>query len=270
MRSAGSVAPRRWSTPPSCTGRGCRTAPPSSASPAIPPTVWCASSRWGGGCGPRERSASGGAPAAERDRRRPAGRRSRSGCGRRRPPCRPQPSRPGTPRRCQGAFVKAEPAGAHPPGPRPGRRGRTVVHLAISLAAFAVLGIAQLYAFTRMAVFADSGGVSSRLTFAVMASAFLLFTLAALVRQSALMAFAYGGATSAARTRFTDRPDWPGGSILVPAFNEAGRIEKALEAILAVDYPSLEVIVVDDGSTDDTHARVSRFAGRHGGARVKI
>ena len=166
--------------------------------------------------------------------------------------------------------MKAEPAGAHPPGPRPGRRGRTVVHLAISLAAFAVLGIAQLYAFTRMAVFADSGGASSRLTFAVMASAFLLFTLAALVRQSALMAFAYGGATSAARTRFTDRPDWPGVSILVPAFNEAGRIEKALEAILAVDYPSLEVIVVDDGSTDDTHARVSRFAGRHGGARVKI
>jgi poly-beta-1,6-N-acetyl-D-glucosamine synthase len=147
---------------------------------------------------------------------------------------------------------------------------RTAVHLAVSLAAFVVLGIAQLYAFTQMAVFAESGGAANRLTVALLASAFLIFTLAALVRQSALMALAYAGATSAARTHFTERSDWPGVSILVPAYNEAGRIEKALEAILRLDYPSLEVIVVDDGSTDDTHARVSRFVGRDGGVPVKV
>jgi cellulose synthase/poly-beta-1,6-N-acetylglucosamine synthase-like glycosyltransferase len=147
---------------------------------------------------------------------------------------------------------------------------RTAVHLAVSLGAFVVLGVAQLHAFTRMAVFVESGGAGDRLVFVVLASAFLVFTLVALVRQSALMAFAYGGATSAARTRFTERSGWPGVSLLVPAYNEAGRIERALEAILAVDYPSLEVVVVDDGSTDETHAHASRFAGQHRGKRVKV
>src|SRR5512133_2839988 len=122
---------------------------------------------------------------------------------------------------------------------------RTAVHLAFSLAAFVVLGIAQLYAFTRMTVFAETDA-SHRLVFALLASGFLVFTIVALVRQSTLMAFAYGGATSAARGRPAERAAWPSVSIVVPAFNEADRIEKAIEAILALDYPSLDVIVVDD------------------------
>jgi cellulose synthase/poly-beta-1,6-N-acetylglucosamine synthase-like glycosyltransferase len=161
----------------------------------------------------------------------------------------------------------AAPAGADDAVPSP--RG-AAVHVAISLLAFIVLGVAQLYAFTRMSQSADLGGAQSRVMIAVLASAFLIFTAIALVRQSALMTLAYGGATHAARLRFAEREDWPGLSILVPAHDEAGRIERAIEALLAADYPSLEVIVVDDGSTDDTHARVSRYAGRHGGKRVKV
>jgi cellulose synthase/poly-beta-1,6-N-acetylglucosamine synthase-like glycosyltransferase len=41
-------------------------------------------------------------------------------------------------------------------------------------------------------------------------------------------------------------------SILVPAFNEAEVIAKALSSLSGGDYPSHEVIVVDDGSTDGT------------------
>ena len=41
-------------------------------------------------------------------------------------------------------------------------------------------------------------------------------------------------------------------SILAPAFNEEASIEVSLRALLALKYPSLEVIVISDGSKDRT------------------
>jgi cellulose synthase/poly-beta-1,6-N-acetylglucosamine synthase-like glycosyltransferase len=41
-------------------------------------------------------------------------------------------------------------------------------------------------------------------------------------------------------------------SILAPAFNEESTIEGSLRALLALQYPQLEVIVISDGSKDDT------------------
>jgi chlorobactene glucosyltransferase len=45
-------------------------------------------------------------------------------------------------------------------------------------------------------------------------------------------------------------------SIIVPARNEAGNIETIVRSILATTYRPLELIVIDDRSTDDTAARV--------------
>ena len=41
-------------------------------------------------------------------------------------------------------------------------------------------------------------------------------------------------------------------SILAPAFEEAATITESVRALLAISYPNLEIIVINDGSRDDT------------------
>ncbi len=57
--------------------------------------------------------------------------------------------------------------------------------------------------------------------------------------------------------RFEDYPEaveegLPPITVLIPAYNEELTVEDSVRASLNVDYPNLEVIVVDDGSTDGT------------------
>lgn len=49
-------------------------------------------------------------------------------------------------------------------------------------------------------------------------------------------------------------------SVVLPVFNAAPYVEAALKSICVQDYKRLEIIVIDDGSTDDSLARIERMA----------
>jgi biofilm PGA synthesis N-glycosyltransferase PgaC len=61
---------------------------------------------------------------------------------------------------------------------------------------------------------------------------------------------------------------WPGVSVLIPAYNEEAVIAISVRAALESDYPQLEVLVLDDGSTDDTEAAAIDAAAGDGRFRV--
>jgi glycosyltransferase involved in cell wall biosynthesis len=48
-------------------------------------------------------------------------------------------------------------------------------------------------------------------------------------------------------------------SVIMPVYNRASSVRRAVESVLAQSYEPFELIVVDDGSTDRTHAILEQF-----------
>src|SRR5215831_17491489 len=55
-------------------------------------------------------------------------------------------------------------------------------------------------------------------------------------------------------TPFALAADWPKISVVVCSYNGARTLRQCLDALVSLDYPNYEVILVNDGSTDDTPA----------------
>jgi len=51
-------------------------------------------------------------------------------------------------------------------------------------------------------------------------------------------------------------------TVITPVYNRKQYIEETIESVLSQNYPKLEYIVLNDGSTDDTLAVVKRYDGR--------
>jgi cellulose synthase/poly-beta-1,6-N-acetylglucosamine synthase-like glycosyltransferase len=100
-------------------------------------------------------------------------------------------------------------------------------------------------------------------------SALLCFLILLIVRYFVMLWFAFLGHLETASDGDIDRHP-PLVSVLVPAYNESVCIASSIRSIAALDYPSKEIIVIDDGSTDDTYWQAREEAQRTTGTAVRV
>lgn len=106
----------------------------------------------------------------------------------------------------------------------------------------------------------------------VIAVVMFLFLLVLAARYLLLLGLAAYAQSQPAPQRWgtADDGEAPFVSIIVPAFNEAPMIRAVLEALLAIDYPRYEVIVVDDGSSDQTFLRALPYKQRRAEIDIRV
>lgn len=63
-----------------------------------------------------------------------------------------------------------------------------------------------------------------------------------------------------AKLPYKDLKKWPRVSVIIPARNEADTIKAAMRSRLESDYPNLEIILIDDRSTDNTPEIIEEIA----------
>lgn len=61
--------------------------------------------------------------------------------------------------------------------------------------------------------------------------------------------------------------DFPCISIIVPVYNACSTLDRCVKSLLAQDYPHLDIILAENGSTDDSPEMCAAYAHEHGNIR---
>lgn len=144
-------------------------------------------------------------------------------------------------------------------------RGRTPLLASLAVVIFA---LAMTTLVILLAVFGGRD-VQIFLVRAVMVS-LIIFLVILFVRYFSLLWFAFLGHTERNVADQEPQGELPPISVLVPAYNEGSVLDDALRSLMALDYPEYEVIVIDDGSTDDTLAVAAEWEGRRGPVEFRV
>jgi teichuronic acid biosynthesis glycosyltransferase TuaG len=52
-------------------------------------------------------------------------------------------------------------------------------------------------------------------------------------------------------------------SVIIPCYNSAGCVGRAIESVLAQSFGNYEILVIDNNSTDNTLAVLNKYAAAH-------
>ena len=98
----------------------------------------------------------------------------------------------------------------------------------------------------------------------------IIFLTVLFLRYFALLWFSYLGHAERNVLGVRELGDLPAISILVPAYNEGVVMERALTSLMQLEYPEYEVVVIDDGSTDDTLECAAQWEGQRGHGEFRV
>lgn len=65
-------------------------------------------------------------------------------------------------------------------------------------------------------------------------------------------------------TEMSSSPVTPLVSVLIPAFNHERFVQRCLDSVLEDPYPAKEIVIIDDGSTDNTGDLIAEWVAAHG------
>ena len=133
-----------------------------------------------------------------------------------------------------------------------------------------MIGLVVLLAFSYNSVRETQGSFSVLLESYVLlaVSVYLLFFLVLLIiRYAVLILYSFMDHLESLYKKrevptrlYVEESSLPMISLVVPAYNEGVVIQAAIRSLLLLDYPNFEILVIDDGSTDDTYEKAIAVA----------